>query len=406
MKVKMKKLKDIRQIWLIISTVTIASLVSFISLSTYANSLSISPEIVFKTACKALDEKYYFKPTVDFKSFEEKAGERITTLTDAHSYIKKLVKKLGDPYTRFLSKEEFKDELDIMNSKLIGIGVKLDYKKPLILEVLPESPAQKGGLKANDYIIAINNTKTKRLDTNKITNLLRGPKDSKVKIKIKRNHKTSEKTIVREELIFQSITSKILENNIGLIKISSFIPQNTSTSFKEEITKLAHTNGLIIDLRNNSGGLLKNAIEIADMFLSEGKIVTTVQHTGNVNELANSHTLYDGEIVILVNEHTASASEIFASALKENNRAKVIGKRTFGKGLVQEIIRLPDDSAMHITTAAYLTPDGKNIHKVGIVPDSVIKDPKAQLDIAKKHLQLIANHKNKEQKLPLVSLSH
>lgn len=332
----------------------------------------VKPEFIYKTAWQALNEKFYFKSNVNLDSWQNKFENKIDDLDDAHSCINKLVNALNDPYTRFLTKDEFKDEQDIINSSLTGIGIKLANKRPIILDILPDSPACKEDIKPNDYILAINNKSTKNLSTSEIVDLLRGPKDTTLTITLKRGKDIINKILKREELKLKAVTSKILENNIALIKIDSFIPENTSSLFKEELLKLMSANGIILDLRNNSGGLFKNAIEIADMFLSEGKIVSTVNNSIKVTEYANSNKLFNSEIVILVNETTASASEILTSALRENKRAVVLGKKTYGKGLVQEVVKLPDDSALHVTIAAYLTPSGKNINHVGIIPDEIV----------------------------------
>ena len=207
-----------------------------------------------------------------------------------------------------------------------------------------------------------------------------------VSIGVKRGNEIVSKLVQREELNFKTVSSNLLPGNLALIKIDSFVPENTSTLLKEELLKVMSANGLILDLRNNSGGLLKNAVEIADMFLSEGRIVSTVYNAKNINEFANSSKLFNSKVVILVNENTASASEILSSALRENGRATLIGKKTFGKGLVQEIVKLPDDSALHVTTAAYLTPSGKNIDKIGLIPDEIILDADKQLRRAKEIL--------------------
>lgn len=341
---------------------------------------------VYNLAWKTINEKFYFKSKLHLDNLKNKFEKRINDLNDAHKYINKLIKGLNDPYTRFLTKEEFKDEQDIINSAFVGIGVKLSNKKPIVLEVLPESSASKEDLKPNDYIVKVNNQNTYYLNTNEIVNLLRGEKDSTLTIQIKRGKEILTKTLKRKELHFNAVTSQLLDNDIALVKIDSFIPENTSRLFKDQITKLMSAKGLIIDLRNNSGGLLKNAIEIADMFLTEGKIVTTVYNTNNINEYANSSKLFDSNVIILVNENTASASEILASALKENNRAIVIGEKTFGKGLVQEIVKLPDDSALHVTIAAYLTPGGNYINKVGLIPDEIVSNENKQLERAKEIL--------------------
>ena len=333
-----------------------------------------NPEEVYRTAWKILNEKFYLKSKFNLTKWQNKFENKIKTSEDAHLCINKLLQELHDPYTRFLTKEEFNEEQDIISSKLTGIGVKLDVNKPLIVDILPHSPAYESNIKPNDYILKVNDKSTHNLTTNQIISLLRGEKDSSLTVQLKRGHDVLTKTLVRRDIQFKAVSGKLLENNIAFIKIDSLIPENTSKLFKDEIIKLMSANGIILDLRNNSGGLLKNAIEIADMFLNEGKIVSTVGPYGRVNELANSNKLSESSIVILVNERTASASEILAGALKENNRAIVIGKKTFGKGLVQEIIKLPDDSALHVTIASYLTPNGKNINKIGLVPNEIIHD--------------------------------
>ncbi len=353
----------------------------------HANSSSIYASSIYKTAWETINNKFYFKSKINLGRWEKKFEDKIEDLDDAHNCISKLVKELDDPYTKFLSREEFQEEQNIINSRLTGIGVKLSSHKPFVLDVLAESPAEKEGILPNDLILAIGGKSTTTLNGSQTANLIRGPIGSPITIKLKRGKEILTKTITREELKFKAVSSRLLDNNIALIKIDSFIPENTSRLFKDEITKFMSADGIIIDLRNNSGGLLKNAIEIADMFLAEGRIVSTVNLTKTVNELANSSQIYNSNIVILVNENTASASEILTSALKENKRALVIGEKTFGKGLVQEIIKLPDDSALHVTIASYLTPGGNNINKKGIIPDVIISNEVKQLEKAKEILE-------------------
>lgn len=378
-------------------TFLISSLLQFPIFANVSGEIIASPKEVFTAACKALSEKYYFNSKFDFKPYITKYEKNIENINDAYFYIEKVISKLNDPYTRFLTKDEFKDEQDIMNSRFVGIGVKLAFQKPLVLDILPKSPADISGIKENDYILAINNKSTCGLNSNGVANYLKGPRGTILKITLKRGTEILSKTVKRDEINFKSVTSETPENGIAVIKISSFIPFDTSELFKKELENVMSANALVLDLRNNSGGLLKNAVEIADMFLTEGKIVTSVQNNGNINELANSNLLFNGDVVVLVNEHTASASEILAAALKDNNRALIIGRRTFGKGLVQQIIALPDESGMHITTATYLTPNGKNINKIGIVPDKIVKDNNEQLRMAKELLSTqIANKLMKE----------
>ena len=355
---------------------------------------SLYPKLVYRTAWETLNDKFYFKSKVDLEKWENKFEDKIETLDDAHKYIKKMISELNDPYTKFLNKEEFKEEESIISAKFTGIGVKLDSKKPYILDVLINSPAEKEGLRSNDFILSVDKNSTLGLSSSQVANLLRGESGSKLEIKLKRGNEVLTKILTREELKFSSVTTKLLDNNIALIKIDSFIPENTSELFKNELAKLMSCNGIIIDLRNNAGGLLKNAIAIADMLLDEGKIVSTLDLKTTVNEFANSNKLFNSGIVVLVNENSASASEILTSALKENKRAFVIGKKTYGKGLVQEIVRLPDNSALHVTIAVYHTPDGNDINRKGIIPDLVVENEQEQLKTAETILLSLKEKKN------------
>ena len=365
-----------------------------------AGTETVSPEEVYQFALNIINEKFYFKSRINLDRWENRFNKKIKNLDDAHKRIDKITKELKDPYTRFLTKEQFDDEQSIINSTFIGIGVKLAFEKPVIVEVLENSPASIEGIQPYDYIVSINDKSTKLLNSTEVANLMRGPKDSTLTVGIKRKNKLIQKIVTRQELNFKAVSSKFLDNNIAFIKIESFIPENTSALFRNEISKLMSSDGLILDLRNNSGGLVKNAVEIADMFLNQGKIVSTVNNSTRTNEYANSIQLYKSNIIILVNENTASASEILAGALQENNRAILIGKRTFGKGLVQEIIKLPDDSALHVTIASYLTPNGSNINKIGLTPDEIIYDENIQI---KRALEVL-NNSNKAERERIASI--
>lgn len=360
----------------------------------HASQEGINPKELYNIAWEILNEKFYFKSHANLTKWKNKFENKINNINDAHKYISKLTRELKDPYTIFLTQEEFKEEQNIINSSLTGIGVKLANNKPIVLDVLPNSPANIKGIKPNDYILSIDNKNTRNLTSDQILNLLRGPKDSTLTVKIKRDKDILNKILKRQEIEIKAVSTQLLEDNIALIKIESFIPENTPQAFKDEVSKLMSINGLILDLRNNSGGFLKNAVEIADMFLSEGKIVSTITKGVKINEFANSTQLIKSPVIILVNEYTASASEILTSALKENNRALVVGKKTFGKGLVQEIIELPDSSALHVTIGVYLTPQGKNINKSGILPDEIVYENNKQLNRAKEILLDISKGKN------------
>lgn len=353
---------------------------------TSASEESTRANLLYKEAIKNLKDKFYFKTNIDFNKLENK---RIKDSSEAHKEINKVIKDLKDPYTRFLTKEEFNDEVNLMRSSFVGIGIKLASARPIITSVIEDGPAFKEGIQSQDIIIKVNDKDATTLSSLQVSNLLRGEKNSKVTLKVQRGNKILLKTITREQLNLKTVSSKFLDKDIALIKIDSFIPQNTSHLFREELIK-AMSKDIILDLRNNTGGLFKNAVEIADILLDNGQIVSTVSKTQKKDEIAKPNDLLDLKnlnIVVLVNENTASASEVLVGALKENRRAIVIGKKTYGKGLIQEVVKLSDESALHITTAAYLTPSGKDINKVGIIPDEIIYNDKLQLARAKDILE-------------------
>lgn len=390
---KKKHLKHLSVVFLLLILLTYSS---FSTQKVSADFESYLAKEVYKTACQIINDKFYLKPKINIIS-----QNKINNINDAYKNINKIIKQLKDPYTIFLTKEEFKEEQDLINSSFTGIGVKLEAKKPRVIEVLSGSPADNEGLKPDDYILKVNNKSTKHLNTKQVTNLLRGEEGTSLTLDIQRGNNIFKKTVIRKKLSLKTVTSEVLDNGLALIKIDSFIPDNTSSIFKNEILKLMSAKGLIIDLRNNSGGLLKNAVEIADLFLTDGKIVSTLGSHDITNIYANSSKYFDSNIVVLVNEYSASASEILACALKENKKAIIVGNKTFGKGLVQEIIKLPDNSALHVTTKAYLTPNGKNINKIGIIPDEIILDKEKQLEIAK---EILLDPESTIQKTKIASL--
>ncbi len=383
MKIKISKSKI-----LIIFILAVLSVFAFHKVSAFSRE-DVKAKEVYREAVRNIKEKFYFNRNIDFSKWESK---KIKSYNDAYKNINELTSKLNDPYTRFLTKDEYKDELEIMRSSFVGIGVKLSNNTPLIIDVIKNSPAHKTDIRPKDLILKINDKSTLGLTTREISNLLRGGENTLVTLEIKRGKNTLDKTLKREELKFKAVSSEVINKDLAVLKIDSFIPENTSKLVQQELINLM-SKDIILDLRNNSGGLFKNAVEIADMFLEDGQIVRTVSKTSIKNERAKPSSISDSNIVILVNEHTASASEILASALSENKRARIIGRKTYGKGLVQEVVRLPDNSALHITISAYLTPNGKNIDKIGILPDEVIINEELQLKRAIQILKELRENK-------------
>ncbi len=262
-----------------------------------------------------------------------------------------------------------------------GIGIEVTIQDGILTVVSPieGAPAYKKGLKAGDKILKIGDESTKDMDLMEAVKKLRGPKGTKVTISVFREGWTElqEFTIVRDLIPLQSIKSKMLDPDYAYVRITNF-QAKTTRDLDDALKALADKNkikGLILDLRNNPGGLLDQAVRVSDLFLRKGVIVSTKGRIAEQNEEYSAHPtgdLFDYPMIVLVNEGTASASEIVAGALQGNKRALILGAQTFGKGSVQTIIPMPDGAGIRLTTALYYTPDGTSIQAKGITPDIVV----------------------------------
>lgn len=288
-----------------------------------------------------------------------------------------------DPHSAFLTPEEFK-ELEIETSGIFsGIGIEITLKDGILTVVSPieGTPADKAGMRAGDKILQINEKNTKNMGLNEAVRLIRGTKGTKVNLTILHEGEKEPKklAITREVIPIKSVKYKNLEDAYGYIRISTF-QDKTTEDFQAALKKLEATKGglkgLVLDLRNDPGGLLNEAVKIADEFLDSGLIVYTQGRIKEQNLKFFAHPnktqrLYP--IVVLVNEGSASASEIVAGALQDQKRAIILGTQTFGKGSVQTIIPLDDGSGLKLTTARYYTPSGRSIQAKGITPDILVK---------------------------------
>jgi carboxyl-terminal processing protease len=295
-----------------------------------------------------------------------------------------------DPHSAYMTSDMYK-ELEVeTRGSFGGIGIEITIKKDVLTVVSPieDTPAFLAGIKAGDHIIQIDGKSTKDITIMEAVKKLRGPKDTKVTITIMRENmpKPKDYTITRDIIKIKSIKSKIYEDHIGYIRVASF-QERTADDLKKEIKNITLKNGalkgLILDLRNNPGGLLNQAVGVADVLLKSGTIVSTKGRTKSME--TKSMAKDDGDeptcpIVALVNEGTASAAEIVSGALQDNGRALVVGTQTFGKGSVQTVIPLEDGSALKLTTAKYYTPKGRSIQAEGIAPDIIVKHIKPSED--------------------------
>ena len=305
--------------------------------------------------------------------------EEIDTKDVLNGAIRGLLFSL-DPHSSYLPPEGFKELQEETQGSFSGIGIEVTIKNDLLTIVSPiaETPADRAGLKANDIIIEINGTKTKNMGPYEAIKKLRGPKGTEVIISIHREgwENLKEITLTREIIPLQSVKAEFLSPGFIYVRITNF-QSHSSKDFKTKLQQLKKEHsikGLILDLRNNPGGLLHQAVSIADYFLDEGRIVYTKGRRKEQNTVFSAHETGEKKypLVILVNEGSASASEIVAGAVQAHKRGIIVGTQSFGKGSVQTIIPLPDGAGLRMTTARYYTPDDRSIQALGITPDVVV----------------------------------
>ncbi|MEB3205836.1 MAG: S41 family peptidase [Vampirovibrionales bacterium] len=353
------------------------------------------PEALYDDVWRLVNSRFVddFKNGQDWRIWEHRFDDVIETDEDAYVAIETMLASLGDRYTRFLDPEEFGEEGRSIKATLYGIGIQIGNRddKLLIIAPMEGTPASKAGLLPNDEILEIDAQPAKGMSVKEAAKLIRGKKGTKVKLVILRQcRKPFTVAVERDEIQLKSISLKHpfelkIPQEMGYIRLSSFLSNKASDEFEDALEQLKHKKGYIIDLRSNPGGLLANAVSIADFFLDKGSIVSTVDRDGYKDvKRATAGTLTDKPLVVLIDGGSASASEILSSALRDNNRAVLVGETTFGKGLVQEINQLPGGTGVNITIQRYLTPNDTNINEVGVPPDIEAKiteeDVKARRD--------------------------
>jgi carboxyl-terminal processing protease len=322
----------------------------------------------------------------DWNELEHKYDDQIKTTEDAYNAIKLMVSTLNDPYTRLLEPKAFQDENDAIDAHIVGIGINLQQSKDaahlLITRTIENGPAEKAGIAAGDEIVGIDGVTAIGMTPEQAAEHIRGAIGTPVQLAVKHGFACKSVSITRQEINIHAVAAKMLENRVGYIQLTTFISNDASKEFRNALEKLSGADGIVVDLRDNPGGLLSNALEIADMLLENGAIVSTISRHNHHIDLASGTPLTHQPLVILVDNESASASEILASALQDNARAVLVGTRTYGKGLVQEINRLPGGAALHITVSRYLTPAGADINKIGVAPDIVVDNKDDQMRVA------------------------
>ena len=288
-----------------------------------------------------------------------------------------------DPYSAYMSPEILNEMQTETSGEFGGLGIEVSMESGVVKVISPidDTPASRAGIKAGDYIVKINNTQVQGKSLSEAVDLMRGPVGSDIELTIRRRGEKKALTfnITREIIQIQSVKTDLLEKNIGYIILTSF-NENSGKQIKKEIEKFEKNkdiNAYILDLRNNPGGLLSQAIKISDFFLNDGEIVSTKSRKKSENRkwFANDGDLTNGKtILVLINYGSASASEIVAGALKDHKRAILLGENSYGKGSVQSIIPLKNKGAIRLTVAKYYLPSGKSISEVGVSPDIEISE--------------------------------
>ena len=288
-----------------------------------------------------------------------------------------------DPYSSYMSPEIFQEMQTETSGEFGGLGIEVSMEAGVVKVITPidDTPASKAGIKAGDYIVKIDNVQVQGKSLSEAVDLMRGLVGTDIELTVRRRgvKKALTFNITREIIEVQSVKSDLLENNIGYIRLTSF-NDNSSDQIKKKIKKLKENENLkafILDLRNNPGGLLSQAIKISDFFLENGEIVSTKSRKKSENRkwFARKGDITEGKtLVVLINYGSASASEIVAGALKDHKRAIILGENSYGKGSVQSIIPLKNKGAIRLTVAKYYLPSGKSISEVGVKPDIEVNE--------------------------------
>ena len=380
-----KRFKTYKIIMLVVLVAFITFLVTSIVMYQYFTNDSFGKSIVEKSEqtsdiaetledYRKIIDKYYLGD-IDEEKLKEGA-------------IAGYIKGLDDEYTEYISKEDMADYMADATGNFVGVGVYMvqdtEANKIMVLSPIKGSPAEKAGVQPGDYIIAVDGVTYTGEQMTEASNKIKGEAGTTVKLQIQRKDETLDIELTRENIKVNPVEGEVLENNIGYIEFSSF-DDGTAEEFKTKFEELQGKGikSLIIDLRNNGGGIVDEALEIANYILDKDSVILYEVDKNN-NETVEKTTddpIINMPIVILTNENTASSSEILAGALKDHKKATIVGEKTYGKGVIQRLLTLPDGSGLKITSEKYLTPNRTEINKVGIEPDEKVELPETVTNI-------------------------
>lgn len=375
-------------IMLIILTAFITFMVTSLSLYSYYTNKPAYTLITDSSSADTLELDSYLNSIDKLISKYYLWSDKIDQNKLKEGAISGYVSGLGDEYTEYIPASEMEKFTENITGSFVGIGIYMiadeENDQIIVYYPIPNSPAEKAGIKSGDIIKSVDGIEYGYDDFDVIASKIKGIDGTEVTLVVERKGKEITFKVKREKIELNPITSKILDNNIGYIKLPSF-DEKSSDHFKEKVDDLVSqgATSLIIDLRNNGGGIVDESTTIANYFLDKGKTIMTTKDKNGNEEItkAEKDKIYNMPVVVLVNENSASASEILTAALKDNKRAKIVGNTTYGKGVIQTVLTLTDGSGLKITTAEYFTPSGTEIHKKGIDPDIKVELPKSITNI-------------------------
>ena len=347
---------------------------------------------IFNTAYSQNIDKLYEKIDLFSEVLEKVRDEYVDEIDQAEvmdSAINGILQSL-DPYSAYMNPKIFEEMQTETSGEFGGLGIEVSMEGGVVKVISPidDTPAARVGVKAGDYIVRINGEQVQGKTLMEAVNLMRGPVGSPIEITIRRKGLKKAKifTIIREIIEIKSVISKLIDNEIGYLRLRAF-NENSSNQLKGEISKLEKNNklvGYILDLRNNPGGLLSQAVRISDFFLDDGEIVSTRGRKSRENRkfFAKKGDRIKGKpLIVLINNGSASAAEIVAGALQDQKRAVLLGEATYGKGSVQSIIPLRNKGAIRLTISKYYLPSGKSISEVGVTPDIRVEEEDEEFSI-------------------------
>ena len=379
-----------KMIMLVLIVIIVTSLVTAFTTYQYLSNNGISYSKVNTTSLEGLEYTLsQFRSELEKKYIGEINDEELI-----EGAVKGYVDALGDPYTTYYTKKEMKTIMEETNGNFVGIGVYMtkDLEKNAILIIKPieNSPAEKAGILPGDLITKVDDVEYTGDKLEEASNKIRGEEGTKVKLEIYRNGETKTFELTRTKVVVSHVTTKVLNNDIGYIAISDFEGECAS-EFETKYKQLEKQGikKLIIDIRNNGGGIVDEALKIANMLVDKDSTLLITKDKSDKEEItkATEKPIINMPTVVLVNGYSASASEILAGALKDNGKATLVGTKTYGKGIIQELHQLSDESGLKITVSEYYTPNHNAIHKIGITPDVEIdlsEDVKQQTTIQEK----------------------